>query len=329
MSHSPKTDHQLRQNAADTAQRLAGRPRPNMVSLHRQPRVSFELFPPATPAGWAGFVDTVDQLDHLDGAFMSVTYGAGGTSQERTLRALEAMTACCTTPVAGHLTCAGSNRTEVMTVVDAYAAAGVKHIVALRGDPPRDSSAFQPHPDGFPSAAHLVSAIAQRGSFDISVAAYPEVHPEAASLADDLDNLKRKIDAGARRAITQFFFEPDTFLRFRDQAAAAGIHVPIIPGILPVVNLKRTIEMASTCATHVPPWLTSLFDGLDDAPEIRALISATVTAELCTRLQDQGVDRFHFYTLNRPELAWAICRMLGLRSTSSHSGYIQTSVASA
>ena len=313
MNHNPRTDQPLRDGAVEAAQRLARRPRPSAVALHQNPQVSFELFPPATPDGWAGFVDTVDRLDHLGGAFMSVTYGAGGTSQARTVQALQAMTACCVTPVAGHLTCAGATRDDVMAVVDTYAEAKVKHIVALRGDPPKGHTAFEPHPDGFASAAELVSAIARRSHFDISVAAYPEVHPEARSSADDLDNLKRKIDAGARNAITQFFFEPDTFLRFRDRASAAGIHAPIIPGILPVVNLKRTIAMARSCATEVPTWLESLFDGLDNAPQVRSLISATVTAELCTRLHDQGVNRFHFYTLNRPELAWAICRILGLR----------------
>ncbi|HCX86528.1 MAG TPA: methylenetetrahydrofolate reductase [NAD(P)H] [Gammaproteobacteria bacterium] len=313
---STRTDisQSLSQGASETAERLARRPKPKALLLRDTPRVSFELFPPSTPEGQTGFFDTADQLDVLGGTFMSVTYGASGTSQARTLNALQTLTSRCTTPMAGHLTCVGAAKEAVMAVVEAYSTAGVGQVIALRGDPPRGRSTFQPHPRGFSSASELVSAISHRGGFDIGVAAYPEVHPEAHSGKDDLDNLKRKIDAGARYAITQFFFEADTFLRFRDRAVAAGIHAPIIPGILPVVNLKRTITMARTCGTHVPAWVASLFDGLDEAPRVRTLVSATIAAELCTRLRDQGVDRFHFYTLNRSELAWAVCRMLGLRA---------------
>ena len=314
MSTPADISQSLSQGANETAERLARRPKPKALLIRDTPRVSFELFPPSTPEGQTGFVDTADQLDVLGGTFMSVTYGASGTSQARTLNALQTLTSRCTTPMAGHLTCAGESKGAVMAVVEAYRTAGVGQVIALRGDPPRGQSTFQPHPRGFASAFELVSAISRRGGFDIGVAAYPEVHPEARSDKDDLDNLKRKIDAGARYAITQFFFEADTFLRFRDRAVAAGIQAPIIPGILPVVNLKRTVTMAKACGTHVPGWVESLFDGLADAPRVRTLVSATIAAELCTRLRDHGVDRFHFYTLNRSELAWAVCRMLGLRT---------------
>ncbi|MEK9656389.1 MAG: methylenetetrahydrofolate reductase [NAD(P)H] [Halieaceae bacterium] len=307
-------DKSLALEASDTAARLSRRPKPASIPIRHSPKVSFELFPPSTEEGWIDFGKTVGSLDTLDGQFMSVTYGAGGTSQDRTLRALSQMTDSCATPIAGHLTCASASRQQVMEVVETYKNTGVKKILALRGDPPKGAGAFQPHPQGFSSAAELVAAIAKRGDFDIAVAAYPEGHPEAQSLDTDLDNLKRKIDCGARHAITQFFFEADTYLRFRDRAVKAGIQVPIIPGILPVINLERTISMAKTCGTHVPDWVGSLFDGLDDAPQIRSLVAATVTAELCTRLRDQGADWFHFYTLNRSELAWAICHMLGLRT---------------
>lgn len=307
-------DKSLALEASDTAARLSRRPRPASIPLRNSPQVSFELFPPSSEGGWADFGNTVSTLDTLGGQFMSVTYGAGGTSQDRTLRALLQMTSSCATPITGHLTCAGASRQQVMAVVDTYKDTGVKKVLALRGDPPKGAGAFRPHPQGFSSAAELVTAIANRGDFDIGVAAYPEGHPEAQSLESDLDNLKRKIDSGARHAITQFFFEADTYLRFRDRAVKAGIQVPIIPGILPVINLERTISMAATCGTHVPNWVESLFDGLDGAPQIRSLVAATVTAELCTRLRDQGVDCFHFYTLNRSELAWAICHMLGLRA---------------
>ena len=310
------TGDALRASVEETAGRLAGRPRPAVATLRSEPEISFEFFPPAT-TGDEHFRATLEALDPLGADFMSVTYGAGGSSQERTLAALQAINSRCQTPAMGHLTCIGASRDSVLEVVDSYAAAGINRILALRGDPPAGTTEFAAHADGFDGAVDLVAAIAGRGDFDLSVAAYPEKHPQARSAAADLDHLKRKLDAGARRAITQFFFEPDTFLSFRDRAAAAGISAPIIPGILPVMTLPRTLAMARQCGTTVPAWLGQLFQGLDDAPQIRQLVAATVTAELCTRLQDQGVHQFHFYTLNRPELTWSICHILGLRAAGS------------
>jgi methylenetetrahydrofolate reductase (NADPH) len=217
---------------------------------------------------------------------------------------------------AAHLTCVEATRDEIDAVADAYWDAGVRHIVALRGDPPEAGVPFAPHPDGYANAAELVAGLKARHPFEISVAAYPECHPDSADAAADIDNLKRKIDAGANRAITQFFFSPDCFFRFRDAAAAAGIVAELVPGILPVSNVAQTRRFAAMCGAAIPRWLDDLFEGLDELPDARRLVAATVAAELCGQLYAGGVRQFHFYTLNRAELAYAICHLLGVRRIS-------------
>jgi len=276
-------------------------------------QVSFEFFPPKTPKMEETLWHAVERLSVLRPRFMSVTYGAGGSTRERTHATVRRLLREAPVEPAAHLTCVGAARSEVDAVVRAYWEAGVRHIVALRGDPPGEDERYRPHPGGYPYAAELVAGIRRIADFEVSVAAYPEVHPEAASPQADLDNLKRKIDAGAERAITQFFFDTDVFFRFVDRARAAGIGVPIVPGILPVTNFAGVSKFAAKCGTHVPRWLGELFEGLDERPDTRQLVAATVAAEQCVRLQEQGVSEFHFYTLNRAELSYAICHMLGLR----------------
>jgi methylenetetrahydrofolate reductase (NADPH) len=303
-------------NAAEAAQRLQRRPWPPFTPLKAKPEISLEFFPPATGREDA-FRDCINQLALLNPRFASVTYGAGGTTRERTLRCVGDIAANTGIPTAAHLTCVGASRAEVLSVVDDYVAAGIKRIVALRGDPPAGQKQFLPHPQGFSNAAELVAAIRARHDLDVSVAAYPETHPESVSNAADLDNLKRKVDAGACRAITQFFFEPDTYLRFLDRARSAGITIPIVPGILPITNFGRAASFASRCGTTMPAWMGQLFEGLDDAPEIRALVAATVAAEMCRGLAEHGVNEFHFYTLNQAELTGAVCHILGVRRKST------------
>jgi len=318
------------QGLEETSARLRRRPARAFHTLHPQLEVSFELFPPATAKAEVGFWNCVRALEPLNPGFMSVTYGAGGTNQARTLDAVSRLAGETSVPVAGHLTCVGAPRRDVDAAVQAYADAGVHRVVALRGDAPQDSDGFTPHPDGYRNAAELVAAIARRGDFDISVGCYPEVHPEAASAQADLDNLKRKVDAGAARAITQFFFDPEVFVRFVDRARAAGISVPIVPGILPVHSFASVKRFAGACGASVPDWLVDLFEPLEQAPELRPLVAATVCAELCTRLRDHGVHRFHFYTLNRPELTASVCHVLGLRASigEAHARGVNTPVSS-
>lgn len=275
--------------------------------------VSFEFFPPKSAEAAAQLRTTAERLAPCSPAFVSVTYGACGTAQETSLAALRSLIDETSLPVAGHLTCAGASKAEVNAVAESFSEIGIRHIVALRGDARTPGSAFAPHPDGYRCAAELVEALARTGRFEISVAAYPEVHPDAASPEADLDNLKRKLDAGATRALTQFFFDAETFLRFRDRAAAAGVAAPIVPGILPVTNFAQTRKFAEACGTRVPAWMAQLFEGLDDHPEPRQLVAATVAAELCRDLYAEGVRDFHFYTLNRAELTQAICHLLGRR----------------
>lgn len=275
--------------------------------------VSFEFFPPKTEAMEATLWNSVETLAPLAPRFVSVTYGAGGSTRERTHATVARIAGETTIPAAAHLTCVNASRVEIDTIADAYWDAGVRHIVALRGDPPVAGGRFEARPDGYASAAELVAGLRRRHDFEISVSAYPEVHPEAGSLSRDLDALKAKLDAGASRAITQFFFEPETFFRFRDQVAAAGIDAEVVPGILPVSNFAQLQRMAVPCAIHVPTWMAHLFEGLDDKPAARQLVAATVAAELCRRLYAGGVRHFHFYTLNRAELSYAICHMLGVR----------------
>jgi methylenetetrahydrofolate reductase (NADPH) len=275
--------------------------------------VSFEFFPPKTEKMEEQLWSAIETLTPLAPKFVSVTYGAGGSTRERTHNTVARIAKETPLSAAAHLTCVAASKAEIDEVVDAYWQAGVRHIVALRGDPPEAGKHFEPHPDGYKGAAELVEGLRRRHPFEISVAAYPETHPDAASAQSDIDNLKRKLDAGASRAITQFFFEPETFFRFRDTVAAAGIDAEIIPGIMPVSNFAAVQRMSAMCNTDVPGWMGKLFEGLDDLPAARQLVSATLAAELCRKLYAGGVRDFHFYTLNRAELSYAICHLLGLR----------------
>lgn len=297
-------------NSLAEARRAAASPL--FANLDGDIGVSFEFFPPKTEKMEAQLWDTFRTLEPLAPSFVSVTYGAGGSTRERTHATVARIAAESAVPPAAHLTCVEASRAEIDEVARAYWDAGVRHIVALRGDVP-GGEPYRAHPDGYANAIELVAGLKAIAPFDISVAAYPETHPDADCAQSDLDNLKRKLDAGATRAITQFFFSPDSFLRFRDAAAAAGIDAPIIPGILPVSNVSQTRRMADMCGTAIPSWMVSLFDGLDDHPAARQLVAATIAAEMCRRLYAGGVRDFHFYTLNRAELSYAICHLLGLR----------------
>jgi methylenetetrahydrofolate reductase (NADPH) len=275
--------------------------------------VSFEFFPPKSEKMEAQLWDAVTQLKPLGPSFVSVTYGAGGSTRERTHATVARIIAEAKLPAAAHLTCVAASKAEIREVAEQYWEAGVRHIVALRGDAGEPGAPFTPHPEGYASAAELVAGLKAIAPFEISVAAYPETHPDAANRQADIDNLKRKLDAGASRAISQFFFSADTFFRFRDECAAAGIDAPILPGILPVTNVAQARKFASACGAAIPAWMDGLFEGLDAMPAARQLVAATVAAELCRRLYAGGVRDFHFYTLNRPELAYAICHLLGKR----------------
>ena len=274
--------------------------------------VSFEFFPPKTEKMEEQLWDAIRTLEPLAPGFVSVTYGAGGSTRERTHATVARIASETALVPAAHLTCVAASKGEIADIAGAYWDAGVRHIVALRGDPPpTDGGRFVPHPDGYASAAELVAGLKSLHDFDISVAAYPEVHPEAASAEADLDNLKRKLDAGASRAITQFFYSTDAYFRFLDKALAAGITAPILPGIMPVTNFVAIRRMSGN--TEIPEWLEAMFDGLDDRPGPRALVAAVAAADLCRRLYAGGVRDFHFYTLNKAEQAYAICHLLGLR----------------
>ena len=273
--------------------------------------VSFEFFPPKTEKMEEALWESLALLGPLKPKFVSVTYGAGGSTRARTHEIVTHIRERAGLDVAAHLTCIDTSRAELTEIAEAYWQAGVRHIVALRGDRQKHGGAVSGE---VPYASDLVRLLKEVAPFEISVAGYPEMHPEAASAAADLDNLKRKVDNGADRVITQFFMEPATFLRFRDRAADAGITVPILPGILPISNFARAVEFAKLCGAQVPGWMQTLFSGLDDQPQTRQLVAATVAAEQCRVLYDNGVRDFHFYTLNRAELAQAICHMLGLRA---------------
>jgi methylenetetrahydrofolate reductase (NADPH) len=285
---------------------------PPFAGLAGDIAVSFEFFPPKTEAMELQLWEAISALAPLNPAFVSVTYGAGGSTRERTHATVARLVRETALVPAAHLTCVGASRGEIDEIADRYWEAGVRHIVALRGDPPPAAGGrFVPHPDGYANAAALVAGLAARHPFDLSVAAYPECHPESSSPEADLDNLKRKIDAGATRAISQFFFSAETWFRFLDRALAAGISVPILPGIMPVTNLAGIRRMGGN--TTVPAWLDTMFAGLDDRAGPRALVAAVVAADLCRRLYEGGVRDFHFYTLNRADQAFAICQLLGLR----------------
>jgi methylenetetrahydrofolate reductase (NADPH) len=275
--------------------------------------LSFEFFPPKTEKMEEQLWDAIGTLAPLGPRFVSVTYGAGGSTRERTHATVARIARETPLAAAAHLTCVDATCEEIDAVAHEYWAAGVRHIVALRGDPPVAGTRYAPHPGGYDNAAALVAGLRKLHPFEISVAAYPEAHPDAASKAADLDNLKRKLDAGASRAITQFFHEPETFFRFRDEVAAAGIQAEIVPGIMPVSNFTAVKRMSAMCGTDVPSWLGRLFEGLDDHPAARQLVAATVAAELCRKLYAGGVRNFHFYTLNRAELSYAIAHLLGAR----------------
>ena len=276
-------------------------------------QVSFEFFPPKTEKSEATLWQTVERLAPLDPRFVSVTYGADGSTRDRTHRIVSRINAETTLTGAPHLTCVDATTAEVDEIARSYWEDGVRHIVALRGDPPQGQETYEPYPGGYEYAADLVTGLRDVADFDISVAAYPEVHPEAQSPIADLDNLKRKLDAGANRAITQFFFDADVYLRFRDLTVAAGIDAPIVPGILPISNFASLLKFAGSCGASVPGWLHERFEGLDDDPETRQMISANVAIDLVHKLQSEGINEFHFYTLNRAELTYAICFALGLR----------------
>ncbi|MBK61676.1 MAG: methylenetetrahydrofolate reductase [NAD(P)H] [Altererythrobacter sp.] len=275
--------------------------------------VSFEFFPPKTEKMSETLWESVKTLEPLNPRFVSVTYGAGGSTRERTHEAVRRIVGETNIPAAAHLTCVQATREEVDEVAREYWAEGVRHIVALRGDAPDGADGYSPHPGGYENAADLIAGLKRIADFEISVAAYPEVHPDSLDRQSDLDNLKRKFDAGATRAITQFFFEPECFFDFRDKAATAGIAGEIVPGIMPVLSFAAVQRMSGLCGTAIPEWMEGLFRGLDERPEARQLVSATIAAELCRRLYAGGVRKFHFYTLNRAELSYAICHMLGLR----------------
>lgn len=277
------------------------------------PTYSFEFFPPKTDEMEKQLWQSVKRLEPLGPRFVSVTYGAGGTTRERTHSTVRRIRNETSLEPAAHLTCVAADCGEVDEVARQYWDAGIRHIVALRGDPPANAGRYAPHPGGYARAADLVAGLRRIAPFEISVAAYPETHPDAGSPAADLDNLKRKIDAGATRAITQYFFDVDKFLRFRDLCDAFQIRVPIIPGILPVTNFAQVVKFSGACGASVPAWLARLFEGLDNDPDTRRLVAATVSAEQCRRLQDHGVEEFHFYTLNRADLTYAICHILGVR----------------
>jgi len=286
---------------------VGGRPRPN---------VSFEFSPPKTPEAEESLWEAIRRLEPLAPSFVSVTYGAGGSTRDRTHRTVLRMLKETTLKPAAHLTCVEASRAEVDEVIRDYWEAGIRHIVALRGDPPGQiGGAYTPRADGYRNATELTAGIKAVGDFEVSVGLYPQVHPESSGVDHDIDVLKAKVDAGATRAITQFFFDIDGFLRFMDRVRKAGVTIPISPGIMPVTNYKGLKKMAGPIGIELPQWLANLFDGLDKDPETRRLIAASVATEMCARLAEEGFADFHFYTLNRADLTYAICRVLGVRET--------------
>ena len=288
--------------------------RTQRMALSDEMRVSFEFFPPKNAAMEATLADTITKLAPLNADFVSVTYGAGGSTREPTKRTLAHVLDDASMDAAAHVTCVGSTREETDAVIREFAAMGIRRFVALRGDPQSGiGTRYAPHPGGYENAAHLVAGIKAFGDFDISVAAYPEKHPESPDFATDIDMLKRKIDNGAARAITQFFFDNDTYERYVERVRKAGIYVPIVPGILPIHTFRSVANFASRCKTHVPDWLADRFAGLENDPQTHALIASAIAAEQVLDLVDRGVRDFHFYTMNRPDLVFAVCRLIGVR----------------
>ncbi len=294
----------------------------NSERISRQPRelapklsLSFEFFPPKSDKAEERFWQSLKKLAPLNPSFVSVTYGAGGTTRERTLNMVKKITKQTGIRAAAHLTCVGASKEQVNEVIKSYQQAGINSIVALRGDPPEGiGKKFIPHKDGYKNAIDLVKGIRQIGDFDISVAAYPEKHPESPNWDADIDNLKRKIDAGANRAITQMFFDNDYYWRFLERATRAGIKVPIVPGIQPIHNFTQIANFAKKCSTTIPVWLAERFEGLEDDKETHALVAAAVAAEQVIELEDNGVREFHFYTMNRSNLILALARFLGRKA---------------
>ncbi|MBK18526.1 MAG: methylenetetrahydrofolate reductase [NAD(P)H] [Rhodospirillaceae bacterium] len=279
----------------------------------RDLKISFEFFPPKTEKMAETLWSSIQRLEPLQPRFVSVTYGAGGSTRERTHATVVRILKETSLTPAAHLTCVNATKEEVDAVAQDYWQAGVRNIVALRGDPPDGETAYQPHPGGYDYAVDLVEGLKRIADFDISVAAYPEGHPQASTIDSDIENLKRKIDAGADRAITQYFFGAEPFLRFMDRVRNAGIEAPIVPGILPVQNFSQVVKFSDMSGTSVPAWMAELFEGLDDDPETRKLVAATAAAEQCRQLHVHGITEFHFYTLNRADLTYAIAHILGLR----------------
>lgn len=294
---------QLKDRIGDALTRLRGRP-----------TVSFEFFPPKDEQMEQTLWESVQRLAPLQPRFVSVTYGADGSTRTRTHNIVTRIQASTPLTAAPHLTCVGAPREEILDIARNYWTHGIRHIVALRGDPPQGTTKYSPHANGFAYAVDLVRGLKSVANFEISVATYPEPHPEAPRADFELTNLKAKIDAGADRAITQFFFDADLFLRFRDRCAAAGIAASIVPGILPITRFPQMLRMAQRCGASVPEWLVHRFDGLDDDADTRRMIAAAVAIEQVQQLQRHGVEEFHFYTLNRSELTYAICHALGVRS---------------
>lgn len=281
-----------------------------------RPRVSFEFSPPKTPESEDSLWEAIRRLEPLQPSFVSVTYGAGGSTRDRTHRTVVRMVQETALKPAAHLTCVEAAREEVDEVIRDYWAAGIRHVVALRGDPPGQiGGRYAPRPDGYNNATELTAAIRAVAPFEVSVGVYPHAHPESGSLERDIEVLKAKVDAGATRGITNFFFDLDNFLRFMDRVRKAGVTIPIVPGIMPVTNFKSLKRMAGPIGVPLPNWLANLFEGLDQDPETRRLIAASVASEMCARLAEEGFRDFHFYTLNRAELTYAICRVLGVRES--------------
>ena len=281
---------------------------------HSRIRCSFEFFPPKTPEMEESLWSAIRRLEPLNPSFVSVTYGAGGSTRERTHRTVRRIIEETGLKPAAHLTCVDASREEVDAVIRDYWAAGVRHVVALRGDPPGGvGGVYVPREDGYKNATELTAALRAVAPFEVLVGVYPEKHPESPSMEHDIDVLKAKVDAGATLGVSQFFFDIDAFLRFVDRVRGAGITIPIVPAIMPVTNFKGLVKMAAACQATIPAWLANLFDGLDGDPDTRRLIACSVAAEMCATLEEQGFSDFHFSTLNRADLVYAICRVLGVR----------------
>ncbi len=293
----------------------------NQFSFSRRPdigdriRVSFEFFPPKTDEMAARLWDTVTRLEPLKPRFVSVTYGAGGSTRERTARTVQRILSETGIPAAAHLTCVGATRAEIDAVIREYQAIGIRRFVALRGDPASGvGGAYHPHPGGYENGADLVGGLKAIGDFDITVAAYPEKHPQSPDFATDIEMLKRKVDNGASRAVTQFFFDNDVYERYVERVRRAGIYIPIVPGIQPVHSFRQIANFSARAGAHVPAWLAERFEGLENDPQTHALVASAVAAEQVLDLIERGVGDFHFYTMNRADLVVAICHMIGIRS---------------